>query len=105
VLCKHEVVGSIPSGSTRRLGRRRTRARISNESFARILGANGREGRGGLFNIVKRECIRFWPGASMVAVGPSGPGGSARGSGDVACHGDQLDRGLSSGAFEAKNGL
>src|SRR5271155_3299135 len=61
VLCKHEVVGSIPSGSTRRLIARRSRAafeahppleiRVSPRAFLKRVWR-------GLSDIVKRKRIR-----------------------------------------------
>ncbi len=53
VLCKHEVVGSIPSGSTRRLIPKTSSLKDEITSFAECLRTIG-----GLLNIVKRKCIQ-----------------------------------------------
>ena len=86
MLCKHEVVGSIPSGSTRC---RDHRPRSSlNDSFAEIFFSKG---SGGLLNIVKRKRIRSRPVRKDLEEGD--------------CHSECRLTAAFPGAFEARNGL
>ncbi len=61
VLCKHEVVGSIPSGSTRWFDRR-TKPQSSSLKEIKFRCEHLRC-FGGLSNIVKRKHIRSWSGS------------------------------------------
>ena len=71
VLCKHEVVGSIPSGSTKELRSIAGVGASSKTSFAEDIPCAPRVMVvfGGFQDIVKRKHIRMIPGLMMRAFG------------------------------------